>query len=57
MKVIEFVFAVVLFAAAFALFGFSFSFPYPFEIIGFFGGILCISGALALPAHVLGRLD
>ena len=56
MNVVAFLVAIVLFLGGFALMGFAF-FVEGFEAPMFIGGILAVSAALALPVHVLKRID
>jgi len=58
MKVFVFLVALVLFVASFALFGYAFTFDDGFwQSVMFFGGILAVSAALAIPFHVLSRTE
>ena len=56
MNVVAFLFAMVLFIGGFALMGYAF-YVEGFEAPMFIGGILAVSAALALPVHVLKRVD
>lgn len=56
MNVFAFVIAIALFIGGLALFAFSF-YAVGFEGVVFFGGILAVSAAIALPVHVLKRID
>ena len=56
MNVFAFVIAIALFIGGLALFAYSF-YAVGFEGIMFFGGILAVSAAIALPVHVLKRID
>ena len=57
MKVFVFLVALVLFVASFGLFGYAFAVPGPWDSIMFFGGILAVCAAFAIPFHLLGRTD
>ena len=56
MNVVAFLVALVLFLGGFALMGYAF-YVVGFEAPMFIGGILAVSAALALPVHVLKRVD
>lgn len=56
MNVFAFVIAIALFIGGLALFAFSF-YAVGFEGVMFIGGILAVSAAIALPVHVLKRID
>ena len=56
MNVFAFVIAIALFIGGLALFAFSF-YAVGFEGVVFFSGILAVSAAIALPVHVLKRID
>lgn len=54
MNVVAFLVALVVFILGFWLFGLAFT-ATAFQALIFFAGILCVSIALALPAHILRR--
>ena len=56
MKVVVFVIAMVFFLGGFALFGFSFQFT-GFEAVTFFAGIVAVCISIAIPVHLLKRID
>jgi hypothetical protein len=56
MNVVAFLVALVLFLGGLALMGYSFL-AVGFEGPVFVGGILAVSAALAIPVHVLKRVD
>ena len=56
MNVFAFVIAIALFVGGLAMFAFSF-YAVGFEGVVFIGGILAVSAAIALPVHVLKRID
>jgi len=57
MKLFAFLISIVLFLASFLLFGFAFDFAAPFDGLLFFGGIVAVALALALPFHLLEKFD
>jgi len=57
MNVIAFIVSLALFIGGFALFGYSFYAAEGFQGPMFFAGILAVSAAIALPVHVLKRID
>lgn len=57
MKLFAFLVAFLSFAGGLALFGYSFAFPPEWQAIGFAGGIIAISIAIAIPAHLLPKLN
>lgn len=56
MNVFAFVIALALFIGGMAMFAYSF-YAVGFEGVMFVGGILAVSAAIALPVHVLKRID
>ncbi|MFT7710840.1 hypothetical protein [Clavibacter tessellarius] len=56
MNIVAFIIAFALFLGGMALFAFAFYIE-GFELLSFFGGILCVSASIAIPAHVLKRTD
>ncbi|MES1170333.1 MAG: hypothetical protein ABUL47_06580 [Leifsonia sp.] len=56
MNLVAFLVALVLFIGGLALMGYAFTFE-GFEGPTFVAGILAVSAALALPVHVLKRVD
>jgi hypothetical protein len=56
MHVIAFLVALGLFLGGFALMGYSF-YVEGFQGLVFFSGILAVGAAIALPVHVLKRID
>ena len=56
MNVFAFVISIALFIGGLALFAYSFSVE-GYEGVMFVGGILAVSAAIALPVHVLKRID
>lgn len=57
MKVFAFVISLVLFVGGLALFGYAFDFAPEWQAITFAGGILAVSISIALPFHVLDKVD
>jgi hypothetical protein len=55
-KIIAFVIALVLFVGGMMLFGYAFE-PNAEHGIVFFGGIIAVTLSLAIPFHVLKRID
>ncbi len=55
-KIVAFVISMALFVGGFLLMGYSFE-PGSGEGVTFFGGLLCIALSLAVPVHVLKRID
>lgn len=56
MNIVAFVLSFIIFAGGIVLMGYSFEIE-GFELIAFLGGILAVSVAVAIPAHVLKRTD
>lgn len=56
MNVFAFIISLALFLGGLALFAYSF-FVEGFEGVMFVGGILAVSAAIAIPVHVLKRVD
>lgn len=56
MNVFAFVIAIALFIGGMAMFAYSF-YAVGYEGVMFVGGILAVSAAIALPVHVLKRID
>ncbi len=56
MNVIAFIVAIALFIGGLLLMGYSF-YAYGFQGPMFVGGILAVGAALAIPVHVLKRID
>lgn len=56
MKLVAYVIAMVFFLGGLALFGFAFQFT-GFEAITFFAGIIAVCVALAIPVHLMKRLE
>lgn len=56
MNVIAFIIAIALFIGGLLLMGYSF-YAVGFQGVVFFSGILAVSAAIALPVHVLKRID
>ena len=56
MNVFAFLIAIVLFVGGLALFAYSF-YAVGFEGVMFVGGILAVAASIALPVHVLKRID
>ena len=57
MNVVAFLVALVLFLGGFALMGYAFYAPVGFQGPMFIAGILAVSASIALPVHVLKRID
>jgi hypothetical protein len=58
MKLFAFLVALALFVGSFVLFGFAFTFgESALAGLTFFGGVAAVSLSLAIPFHVLQRLD
>ena len=57
MKVFTFLVCLALFLGSFLLMGYAFAVPEPYGAIMFFGGILAVFASLAIPFHLLERLD
>ena len=56
MNIVAFIIAFALFLGGMALFAFAFYIE-GFELLSFFAGILITSAGVALPIHVLKRID
>lgn len=56
MNIVAFVFSLVLFIGGLLLMGYAFE-TTGYELAMFAGGILVVSAAVALPVHVLKRID
>ncbi len=57
MNILAYVVFAILFFGSWLLFGYAFQVPYPLNFALFLGGILVASASLAIPFHVLGKLD
>lgn len=57
MKIVAYVVSLVLFLGSFALFGYATEVDSGLHFVFFGGGILAVSLALAIPFHLLERLD
>ena len=57
MNVIAFVVAIVLFVGGLLVMGYSFSAAEGLHALVFFSGILAVCASIALPVHVLKRID
>jgi hypothetical protein len=57
MNVIAFIISIVLFLGGFLLMGYAFYAPEGVHGVMFVGGILAICASIALPVHVLKRID
>ena len=56
MNVVAFLIAMGFFVLGMWLMGFAFEVPV-FQLVTFFGGILCVAIAVAIPVNILGRAD
>ncbi|TQL47680.1 hypothetical protein FB562_0746 [Homoserinimonas aerilata] len=56
MNIVAFVISFIVFVGGLLLMGFSFSTP-GVELVMFLGGILAVGVAVAIPAHLLKRID
>jgi ABC-type Na+ efflux pump permease subunit len=57
MNILAYVIFAVLFFGSWLLFGYAFQMPYPLNFGMFAAGLLVACGSLAIPFHLLGRLD
>jgi hypothetical protein len=56
MNIVAFVISFIVFVGGLFLMGYSFEIP-GYELVAFLGGILAVSLAVAVPAHILKRTD
>jgi hypothetical protein len=57
MKLFAFLVALAFFVGSFLLFGYAFTVVDPYNTLLFAGGLACIAISLAIPFHLLERLD
>lgn len=57
MNILAYVIFAVLFFGSWLLFGYAFQMPYPVNFGMFAAGLLVACGSLAIPFHLLGKLD